>query len=162
MFIPDDGGSTHLWNVGRQSFYTAVHPRRQFWRYFILLMFGIFREFMCVLLPYISDEVWRQNVMYHIIPTSKGDPLCPLGFHPQVRWPTRCKRCFRCVSAENRHLPHRCVDWLIDWLMPWLINCLWNSQLWYITTHCLEINCVLDVITVGLSPTCLKRSFMMF
>jgi hypothetical protein len=22
--IPDDGGSTHLWNVGRQSFYTAV------------------------------------------------------------------------------------------------------------------------------------------
>jgi hypothetical protein len=25
------GGSTHLWNVGRQSFYTAVHPRRQFW-----------------------------------------------------------------------------------------------------------------------------------
>jgi hypothetical protein len=29
--IPDDGGSTHLWNVGRQSFYTAVHPRKQFW-----------------------------------------------------------------------------------------------------------------------------------
>jgi hypothetical protein len=29
--IPDDEGSTHLWNVGRQSFYTAVHPRRQFW-----------------------------------------------------------------------------------------------------------------------------------
>ncbi|XP_076031421.1 uncharacterized protein LOC143019563 isoform X3 [Oratosquilla oratoria] len=24
-----------------------------------------------------------------------GDPLCPLGFHPQVRWPNRCKRCFR-------------------------------------------------------------------
>ena len=21
--------------------------------------------------------------------------LCPLGFHPQTRWPTRCKRCFR-------------------------------------------------------------------
>jgi hypothetical protein len=29
--IPDDGGSTHLWNVGRQSFYTAVHLRRQSW-----------------------------------------------------------------------------------------------------------------------------------
>jgi hypothetical protein len=28
---PDDGGSTHLWNVGQQLFYTAVHPRRQFW-----------------------------------------------------------------------------------------------------------------------------------
>jgi hypothetical protein len=27
----DDGGSTHLWNVGRQSFYTAVQPRRQLW-----------------------------------------------------------------------------------------------------------------------------------
>jgi len=27
----DDGGSTYLWNVGRQLFYTAVHPRRQFW-----------------------------------------------------------------------------------------------------------------------------------
>ncbi|KAI5712440.1 hypothetical protein M8J75_008362 [Diaphorina citri] len=33
--------------------------------------------------------------MHHIKPTLKGDPLCPLGFHPQVRWPTRCKRCFR-------------------------------------------------------------------
>jgi hypothetical protein len=29
--LPDDGGSTHLWNVGRQSFYTAVYPRRQLW-----------------------------------------------------------------------------------------------------------------------------------
>jgi hypothetical protein len=27
----DDGGSTRLWNVGRQLFYTAVHPRRQLW-----------------------------------------------------------------------------------------------------------------------------------
>jgi hypothetical protein len=26
--LPDDGG---LWNVGRQLFYTAVHPRRQIW-----------------------------------------------------------------------------------------------------------------------------------
>ncbi|KAF2885000.1 hypothetical protein ILUMI_21174 [Ignelater luminosus] len=33
--------------------------------------------------------------MHHLYPLSKGDPLCPLGFHPQVRWPTRCKRCFR-------------------------------------------------------------------
>jgi hypothetical protein len=24
LLIPDDGGSTHLWNVGRQSFYMAV------------------------------------------------------------------------------------------------------------------------------------------
>jgi hypothetical protein len=31
MFSPDDGGSTHLWNVGGQSFYTAVQPRRQLW-----------------------------------------------------------------------------------------------------------------------------------
>jgi hypothetical protein len=25
---PDDGGSTYLWNIGRQLFYTAVYPRR--------------------------------------------------------------------------------------------------------------------------------------
>jgi hypothetical protein len=31
LFIPDDGGSTYLWNVGRQSIYTAVQPRRQLW-----------------------------------------------------------------------------------------------------------------------------------
>ena len=31
--------------------------------------------------------------MYSI--SKGGDQLCPLGFHPQVRWPTRCKRCFR-------------------------------------------------------------------
>jgi hypothetical protein len=29
--IPDDGGSTHLWNIGRQSFYAAIYPRRQLW-----------------------------------------------------------------------------------------------------------------------------------
>ncbi|CAK1544634.1 unnamed protein product [Leptosia nina] len=33
--------------------------------------------------------------MHHLYPLAKGDNLCPLGFHPQVRWPTRCKRCFR-------------------------------------------------------------------
>lgn len=33
--------------------------------------------------------------MHHAYSSKKGDPLCPLGFHPQVRWPTRCKRCFR-------------------------------------------------------------------
>ncbi|KAF7281936.1 hypothetical protein GWI33_004055 [Rhynchophorus ferrugineus] len=33
--------------------------------------------------------------MQHMYPLARGDPLCPLGFHPQVRWPTRCKRCFR-------------------------------------------------------------------
>jgi hypothetical protein len=38
LLIPDDGGSTHLWNVGRQSFYTAVHPRRQFWTSFFRLV----------------------------------------------------------------------------------------------------------------------------
>jgi hypothetical protein len=27
----DDGGSTYIWNIGRQLFYTAVHPRRQIW-----------------------------------------------------------------------------------------------------------------------------------
>jgi hypothetical protein len=30
-FRGDVGGSTYLWNVSRQLFYTAVHPRRQFW-----------------------------------------------------------------------------------------------------------------------------------
>jgi hypothetical protein len=30
-WVCGDGGSTHLWNVGRQSFYTAVYPRRQLW-----------------------------------------------------------------------------------------------------------------------------------
>lgn len=32
---------------------------------------------------------------HNMYTVSKGDPTCPLGFHPQVRWPTRCKRCFR-------------------------------------------------------------------
>jgi len=31
IVVPDDGGSMYLWNVGRQLFCTAVHPRRQFW-----------------------------------------------------------------------------------------------------------------------------------
>lgn len=33
--------------------------------------------------------------LYSVSSSKGGDQLCPLGFHPQVRWPTRCKRCFR-------------------------------------------------------------------
>jgi hypothetical protein len=40
--IPDDGGSTHLWNVGRQSFYTAVYPRRQLWTLCIVTYYKIY------------------------------------------------------------------------------------------------------------------------
>lgn len=42
-----------------------------------------------------STKISFQDTMHHLYPISKGDQLCPLGFHPQVRWPTRCKRCFR-------------------------------------------------------------------
>lgn len=39
--------------------------------------------------------------MSHLYSGSKGgDQLCPLGFHPQVRWPTRCKRCFRYIKSR--------------------------------------------------------------
>jgi hypothetical protein len=34
--IRDDRGSAYLWNVGRQLFYTAAHPRRQIWTRLIL------------------------------------------------------------------------------------------------------------------------------
>lgn len=40
--------------------------------------------------------------MHHLYPVSKGDQLCPLGFHPQVRWPTRCKRCFRDYKEHGK------------------------------------------------------------
>jgi hypothetical protein len=40
-------GSTHLWNVGRQLFYTAVHPRRQFWTSFFT---AVFRTSLCFML----------------------------------------------------------------------------------------------------------------
>ncbi|XP_057329027.1 trichohyalin [Microplitis mediator] len=33
--------------------------------------------------------------MHHTFGSVKGDSMCPLGFHPHVRWPTRCKRCLR-------------------------------------------------------------------
>jgi hypothetical protein len=37
---PDDGCSTYLWNVGRQSFYMAVHPRRQFWTSYFTVVYS--------------------------------------------------------------------------------------------------------------------------
>ncbi|XP_014208192.1 GRIP and coiled-coil domain-containing protein 2 isoform X1 [Copidosoma floridanum] len=42
------------------------------------------------------------NKMHHLYPTSTGDPLCPLGFHPQTKWPTRCKRCYRDYKDHNQ------------------------------------------------------------
>jgi hypothetical protein len=35
----DDGGSTYLWNVGKQLFYTAVHPRRQIWTWLVCCLY---------------------------------------------------------------------------------------------------------------------------
>jgi hypothetical protein len=46
---PYDGGSTYIWNVGRQLFYTAVHPRRQIWS--LYLLFWLIR-----LLPIVTEE----------------------------------------------------------------------------------------------------------
>jgi hypothetical protein len=46
VFIPDDGGSTHLWNVGRQLFYTAVHPRRQFWTSYHICIYKFIHELL--------------------------------------------------------------------------------------------------------------------
>ncbi|XP_030376635.1 myosin-7 isoform X2 [Scaptodrosophila lebanonensis] len=45
--------------------------------------------------------------MHHLYPSLKGDQLCPLGFHPQTRYPTRCKRCFR---DYKEHGARRGVD----------------------------------------------------
>jgi hypothetical protein len=99
-------------------------------RYSVLIIFGFDNQFMAVSFPSIPDEVWRHSIMHHIIPTAKGDPLCPLGFHPQVRWPTRCKRCFRYVPAEIRH-SH--TEWVVDsstdWLLDWLaLKRIWGSH----------------------------------
>ena len=44
---------------------------------------------------------WKMHHMY--TKPKGGDALCPLGFHPQVRWPTRCKRCFRWAFALVSH-----------------------------------------------------------
>lgn len=33
----------------------------------------------------------------------KGDPLCKLGFHPQVRFPLKCKRCYRDYKEHTNH-----------------------------------------------------------
>jgi hypothetical protein len=47
----DDGGSTHLWNVGWQLFYTAVHPRRQIWTlmYILCALVLLLRNFSIIL-----------------------------------------------------------------------------------------------------------------
>jgi hypothetical protein len=52
MIIPDDEGSTYIWNVGRKLFYTAVHPRRQFWTYYktiYLIYYKGFEKFVILI-----------------------------------------------------------------------------------------------------------------
>jgi len=62
----DDGSSTYLWNVGRQLFYTAVHPRRQFWTRSGLLVdcfFSIMRELSIIHL-YLVDRQWIRGILF--------------------------------------------------------------------------------------------------
>jgi hypothetical protein len=56
----DDGGSTHLWNVGRQLFYTAVYPRRQFWT----------TETMVVVTKSLLEQCERWYLMTHNVVTT--------------------------------------------------------------------------------------------
>jgi hypothetical protein len=63
IIIPDDGGSTHLWNVGRQSFYTAVHPRRLFWTSLRCSSFTLYRGHVVIIIMIIqlNDDVTAQG-----------------------------------------------------------------------------------------------------
>jgi hypothetical protein len=56
--IPDDGGSTHLWNVGRQSFYTAVQPRRQLWTELLYVV--------CVCSTPTFTYIWFTCLVHHL------------------------------------------------------------------------------------------------
>ncbi|XP_077295291.1 uncharacterized protein LOC143917604 isoform X2 [Arctopsyche grandis] len=57
--------------------------------------------------------------MHHLYPLAKGDPLCPLGFHPQVRWPTRCKRCFRDYKEHGGKKKEEDMTFSTPNLSPW-------------------------------------------
>jgi hypothetical protein len=84
ILIPDDGGSTHLWNVGRQLFYTAVHPRRQFW----------------------TSHSW-EFLMYEII--SRGIPACDIIGQSASTW--GCPPWWR--RTPSQHMTVLCLRRLV-------------------------------------------------
>jgi hypothetical protein len=47
IYCLDDGGSTYLWNVGRQLLYTAVHPRRQILTSYATVFFTLELQHIC-------------------------------------------------------------------------------------------------------------------
>jgi hypothetical protein len=79
---PDDGGSTYLWNVGRQLFYTAVHPRRQIWTSYSPPWEPEISSPLYVLL-----FVWKNNFYTHIKQKAKLQIVCfnIYAFRQQMR-----------------------------------------------------------------------------
>jgi hypothetical protein len=71
--IPDDGCSTYFWNVGRQLFYTAVHPTRQFWTLYFMVYKRIrtyqnlLRENLCIPRNIRIDGNSVNNVRFQVI-----------------------------------------------------------------------------------------------
>jgi hypothetical protein len=99
----DDGGSTHLWNVGRQSFYTAVHPKRQFWTSYSppwKLEISLKLYFLCLATKVQDDSQittadMQQNSHFgYSLETFSSPEL-------QTRWNDPC-----CIYSNNMHVGH--------------------------------------------------------
>jgi len=91
-FRGDDGRSTHLWNVGRQSFYTAV--RRQLWTTFKQLSSGVHSSNYnsnVQHLVYTKHVEWVVNIflLYLVTPNNYSTHHCrvkALQQYNHLRW----------------------------------------------------------------------------
>jgi hypothetical protein len=124
---PDDGGSTYLWNVGRQLFYTAVHPGRQIWT----SSKGLRSLFLCAI-------VLRSPPASHVS-TSYGQWSSQLFcVHYTFSWDSRDMSWCVITPRANRSQGRTVMEdrsricprstWHVKPLIPWL--------LWLAATFC--------------------------
>jgi hypothetical protein len=85
-----DRCSTHLWNVGRQSIYTAVQPRRQLWTSYSPpweLEISQVRHTWCILenLVALGDEshssCWQVEIHHKYTTGCTAVPMCHVTFN---------------------------------------------------------------------------------
>jgi hypothetical protein len=71
IIIPDDGGSSNLWNVDRQLIYTELHPRRQFWIIMNLLLNFILS---CSYVAYLASSTiyYFRRFVNHLLSSSRA------------------------------------------------------------------------------------------
>jgi hypothetical protein len=120
-----DGGSTYLWNVGWQLFYTVVHPRRQFWTLCCYIC-SSFNDAFVSSSDYIAwnERMWKEAVVAKFKVLSQRLPGGIKENHEKLVRMVSLRAEF---EPESSRIRNRSVN---HWTMTFGVTCCYHCSKW--------------------------------